>query len=161
MIKFVASFANNFRKNCRKPLVRVTLGAILATSLIGGALFSIFEPEASYWDGIYWTWVVMPTVGFGDFSPTTEPGRLLYIGVVAVGWFSSVVGAGIVMDSLAERREAAHLETIEIDDDLTAVVDALKVASSELEALTHKVKHPKIIAALHEIHAETNGKAVV
>lgn len=161
MIKFVATFANNFRKNCRKPLVRVTLGAVLATSIIGGALFSLFEPEASWWDGIYWTWVVMPTVGFGDFSPVTAAGRMLYIAVVAIGWFASVVGGGIVTASLIEKAMTAHHETPELDDDLANVKNLLDNAKAELDNLIPTVAHPKVVAALHEVHAEQrNGKAI-
>jgi hypothetical protein len=117
-----------FRYAANRPL-HFAIGIMAVAFLLGGALFSIFEDDASLIDGWYWATVVMPTVGFGDFSPETIAGRWVYEYVVASGWIGSLILGGWIASKLVEQKIENHLGTEELDDDfddLIARVEALK-----------------------------------
>lgn len=140
--------------------VRISLSLIATSIFVGGGLYSIFETDASYVDGMYWATVVLPTVGFGDFSPHTTPGRTVYEFVMAAGWVSTILMAGAVVSAIREHDIHEHHEmTAEIDDDLadlrlkaTALVDGI-------ERLSRIVDHDTIREATRKVHDERNGNA--
>jgi len=56
--------------------------------LVGGGCLSILEPETvkgGYGDGIWWAVVTATTVGYGDISPSTLPGRIIAVVLMVVG----------------------------------------------------------------------------
>ncbi len=40
---------------------------------------------ATYWDGLWWSFVTLTTVGYGDLSPTTTGGRIAAVFLMIVG----------------------------------------------------------------------------
>ncbi|MFE6624788.1 potassium channel family protein [Streptomyces sp. NPDC008086] len=73
---------------------RVIVYAGLSTVLLGftGAL-SVYHQERgapgatmrSFGDALWWTCSTLATVGYGDFTPVTVRGRLIAVGIMAVG----------------------------------------------------------------------------
>lgn len=64
------------------------LGFTLIVLLISGALMSVLEPETvdgDFWSGVWWATVTASTVGYGDISPTTVPGRIIAVVLMIVG----------------------------------------------------------------------------
>jgi len=51
---------------------------VLGTLLLGAVLFQIFE-GAGMLDGLYWASTTLTSVGYGDFSPVTTPGKVMTI----------------------------------------------------------------------------------
>jgi len=76
-------------------LTRNQLGATLvvafAVVMAAGALIARVDPNIhSPWDGVWWAWVTVTTVGYGDVVPTSPAGRLLgsLLILLGVGLFS-------------------------------------------------------------------------
>lgn len=120
--------------------------------VLGGALFSLVEDDADLVDGWYWAAVVMPTVGFGDFAPETIAGRWLYMYVVASGWFATLVLGGALAGRITERRITAHDQTPELTDDFDHLIE-------QLQALRSTCADERVVAALHEVHADRAATA--
>lgn len=99
----------DFRKLVRRTYKGVI--AIILLSLLAGVLFFYFEQgnqgeTLSLFDSIYWAVVTMTTVGYGDFTPVTPEGRLIFIilgtsGVVLWGFLASVVVSLVVESNLS------------------------------------------------------------
>jgi hypothetical protein len=106
-----------------KNPIRWALWVGLTAFIVGGGLFSLVEKDASLIDGWYWATVVMPTVGFGDFSPATVAGRWLYVYVVASGWFSTLILGGALAGRITERR-VNHAG--DLHNDFDDVIDRLR-----------------------------------
>lgn len=71
----------------------------------GGRVDSNGEPIATGFDSIpgsmYWAIVTMTTVGYGDDSPTTVPGKALAACMMILGYCMIIVPTGIVSAELA------------------------------------------------------------
>ena len=73
------------------------VGATLICILIGGV--SIHYAEGmSFADGFWWSFVTATTVGYGDISPSTIPGRiiatvLMIVGIGLIGSLTSTITA--------------------------------------------------------------------
>ncbi len=107
-----------------------TLAAAIFTMLIlvfiaASMMFSVehqAQPEAfgSVFQAIWWAVVTMTTVGYGDVTPITLPGRLIGIVIMLLGVGTVALPAGMLAARFSEELQARK-------DQLTAsVMDALK-----------------------------------
>ena len=131
---------------------RACVYLLSGTVLIGGALFSVIEPDADWFDGIWWAVVTLTTVGYGDYSPETFAGRWLAAFVMAGGIGSVAILTGILADEIREARVHERDETPELDDDIEHVIQILE---GEMDKLRAKVSHPDVVAALRKVHDQT------
>jgi voltage-gated potassium channel len=130
---------------------RACLYLLASTVLIGGAFFSLVEPDADWVDGIWWAIVTLTTVGYGDFSPETLAGRWVGAFVMAGGIGSVAILTGLLADEIREARIRERDETPELDDDIEHIMAMIE---DEMVQLRHKVSHPEVVAALRRIHME-------
>jgi voltage-gated potassium channel len=134
---------------------RACVYLLLSTILLGGAFFSLVEPEADWIDGMWWAIVTLTTVGYGDFAPDSIAGRWVAMFVMAGGLGSVAILTGLLADEIREARIRGKDETPELDDDIEHVISIL---SEELQRLQIKVSHPEVVAALRKVHFESTSK---
>ena len=83
----------------------IFLGTVVTLVLIIGALMYLIEGEEHGFlnipHSIYWAIVTMTTVGYGDVTPQTVPGRCLAALVMILGYGIIAVPTGIVTVELA------------------------------------------------------------
>src|SRR3954452_19424548 len=131
---------------------RACVYLLSCTVLIGGLLFSFIEPDADWFDGIWWAIVTLTTVGYGDYSPESFLGRWLAAFVMAGGIGSVAILTGILADAIREAKIHDRDETPELDDDIEHV---MAIMAAELQKLQTKVSHPEVVAALRKVHNES------
>lgn len=123
LIVHVGSFSREMLK--RNSLGPTMIVLMLVTSL-GGVLIAHFDPAFhSPWDGIWWAWVTVTTVGYGDFIPQTMVGRvfavlLMLMGVGLIALLSATMTAYFRAeeDREAERmRERTFRKLVQMDQE--------------------------------------------
>ncbi|KNC51802.1 calcium-activated outward-rectifying potassium ion channel [Thecamonas trahens ATCC 50062] len=92
--------------NALEPTMAVLFSA--ASVLIGGAIFSFIE-DWRYFDGIYWAFVTVNAVGFGDFAPTKDNSRLLFIPFTVLGLAARGYAIGVVSNAILTRTAASYV----------------------------------------------------
>lgn len=84
-----------------RAIVMIMLAVILF-SAFGGYYF---ENEIhSLFEGIYWAVVTIATVGYGDISPVTVPGRIVSIVLIFSGMVLLALFSGTISSILVEKR---------------------------------------------------------
>jgi voltage-gated potassium channel len=82
--------------------------------LVGGGCLSNLEPQTAkggYGDGIWWAIVTASTVGYGDISPITLPGRIIAIILMLVGiGLMSTLAASITTYFVQETASSEYKE---------------------------------------------------
>jgi voltage-gated potassium channel len=97
----------------------------------GGAAFAAVEKDQdmSAWDGAWWAVTTVTTVGYGDFSPKTDGGRV-------IATFVMVIGIGFV----ALLTAAAAERFIRRSEDPRAVDARLEEVSARLGAIERRLR---------------------
>ena len=101
----------NVLKNSRESLAAV--GSLALAYIIVSALI-IFnaEPDSfrNFFEAVYWSTVLLTTVGFGDITPVTAIGRLIAMvssifGIAIVALPSGIITAGYMQELYRKREE--------------------------------------------------------
>jgi voltage-gated potassium channel len=99
----------------------------------GGAAFAAVEhghhdEPVSAWDGVWWAITTVTTVGYGDFSPVTDAGRIIGIVVMIVGiGFVAIVTAAAAERFMRSREaEAERAVLLERLDEILRRLDAIE-----------------------------------
>jgi hypothetical protein len=127
-LRYERGVARFFGRLARNPL-RFALYAVLTGLLVGGTVFSLVEPGTSVFDGVWWAFVSMTTVGYGDIAPKTAGIRMLATFVIATGIAATAILTAALAGRVAEARLSEREQTIDLDDDfddLLEQVQALK-----------------------------------
>jgi len=87
--------------------IRIYLAILISVIVIGIAGFVILE-GLSPSDALYFVIVTIATVGYGDITPHTLPGKILIILLIVAGVGSFVVVAANAFEIMLDRREKAE-----------------------------------------------------
>lgn len=116
--------------------VGTTLVVVCFITVVGGVLVSLVDPHfPTFWDGIWWAWETVSTVGYGDFVPVSLTGRLISIFLMLVG---------VSMISLLTANFSAYLvkrnakQTQKEEDELSAL---LKQVTKQLGDIQQRLNH--------------------
>lgn len=104
-------------KSARMLLSRHQLGNTLAvafvTMVLSGVIVSRIDPSiGSVWDGMWWAWVTMSTVGYGDVVPHSAAGRMFGALLILIG----VVLLSLLTANLAAFFIGSDVEKVERDE---------------------------------------------
>lgn len=122
-LMLVVVILTRLSKSVRMLLSRHQLGNTLAaafiTMVLSGVIVSRIDPSiGTVWDGMWWAWVTMATVGYGDVVPHSAAGRLfgsllILFGVVLLSLLTANLAAffigGDVEKVEKEEREADRM----------------------------------------------------
>jgi voltage-gated potassium channel len=134
-------------RDLRSILARHHLGTTLSICLvfliISGLVISTLDPAFDTpWDGIWWAWVTITTVGYGDIVPATNEGRLFGAILILVGisMFSLLTASFSVFfiekdETEIALKEKQNLERIHhLENHLERIEEKLERAISMLES---------------------------
>jgi voltage-gated potassium channel len=112
----------------RKVLFRNHLGTVLLVALVftlmSGLIITSIDPNIdSIWQGIWWAWVTVATVGYGDIVPQTVAGKVfaavvilfgvVFFALMTAGFSAYFISRGEVEIEEEELEEISKLSDIE------------------------------------------------
>jgi len=127
----------------RTLLARNHLGIVLLVALVftllSGLLIASLDPSIeNVWEGIWWAWVTVATVGYGDVVPQSVAGKLLGAVVIlfGVGFFSLLTASfSAYFISRGEIEiEEEELEEINQLKDIERRIDTIEKTLQRIEA---------------------------
>ena len=132
--------ANFFRRLLRDPLLTVAnshraLAGALALILSAGTLSHSILENSSFGDALWWAVVTASTVGYGDISPSTVPGRTIAGLMIAamVLLIVPLVTAQILSRLVRDDNAFTHNEQEQLKVASFAARDELVLLRSELK----------------------------
>ncbi len=146
IVIFIWATARRFRTYMDDPEFRGLLYAVLVLLAFGTALFHYLEGW-NLLDSLYFSVVSLTTVGYGDFTPTSDWGRawaIVYI-LMGIGILSSFVGMVV-----RKRRERIRARSNESLFDMRDV----RMRSAEMDQSTILTEIAKTHAMLKEIESD-------
>lgn len=139
------------------------LASIFASMLVLASVFYWYEVDAqnaepkpiltfNWWSSLYFTAINFTTVGFGDLSPRTSPGRLIAVlnsilGLISFGWLVSVI-------TLALQRSDPTKDAV-----LSALVEALTDRASVRERSPNDNKSSRVRIFIENYPYEADRKS--
>lgn len=166
-----------FARLLRNQYVQIATG-ILGVLMVGGWLMSLAEPVSDqgiaegtnpYW----WALVTMLTVGYGDFFPKSDLGRLvgmvvMFGGITTIALFTAVISSAFVAKRLREEKglgtvnASGHILICGWNRSIHRILDSLQILSQgkKLDVVFINEQTEEEILAVRSRHRESNFRFV-
>ena len=129
-------------RNAASLIVLATLVIVFA----GGVAIRILDHDeySSIWLGMWWSLQTVTTVGYGDVTPESVPGRfvgavVMLQGIAFLAIITAAITSTFVARAQAERDAAAHASEDLAEDRLDARLDDLSERIDRVEQLLIKL----------------------
>ena len=98
-----------FKQTMKSPEIRI-IGGIFVSLIILGTFFYHYYEALRWLDALYFSVVTLSTVGYGDFSPQTDAGKVftmvyILIGIGILVSMANALGKQIVEQRLKKRKK--------------------------------------------------------
>ena len=125
----------------RSGIYKILLG-FMGVFLFSGLVVLIAEPTVvRFGDALWFLWAVSTTVGLGDITAVTIPGRIATVVCSLCAIVTTAIITGVVVDYFNEERQRQY------DESLTMFLDKLErlpeLDKEELAAISKKVKQSR------------------
>jgi len=131
VLALLARMSKSARKLLSQHKLGTTLTVAFFTMLLSGIVMSRIDPSVGdVWDGMWWAWVTMATVGYGDVVPHTGAGRLfaslvVLFGVVLISLLTANLAAFFIGGDV-EKIEAEEQESDRLLRDISARLERVE-----------------------------------
>ena len=103
----LAKFKNKMDKFLKTNNFHYVIWITILTVIVGALGFSLIENK-SFSDGLWWSFVTVTTVGYGDMSPVTGAGRvlasiLMLIGIGFIGMLTGTIATFFINNKVSDR----------------------------------------------------------
>lgn len=153
----------NLSHTIRAVLSRNQLGLTIVASwvfvLFAGVLMAAIEPTfKNVGDGVWWAWVTLTTVGYGDVVPVTGPGRILaaIVMLLGIGLFSLITANFSAFFIAREEISLVNKERKVLKKEEQVLEKEVQVLVSEQKILNHLQKIEERLHSLEKKISEEN-----
>jgi voltage-gated potassium channel len=130
--------SSTIRQMLRANNIGITLLASLVVVVMAGISIAVIDPAiATPWDGIWWAWVTVTTVGYGDIVPESPQGRVFggLLMVLGLGLFSLMTASFSAFLISREEEKVIEREETFIEKEEEFLEKEEEAISQETEAL--------------------------
>jgi voltage-gated potassium channel len=129
-----------------------TLLVALAFTLMSGFLITGIDPVIdNVWQGVWWAWVTVATVGYGDIVPQSAAGKVFGAVVILFGLvFFSLLTAGFSAYFVSRGEVEIEQEEIEEIDRLKEIERRIEAMEQALQRIEDRLNEDRKFRADHD-----------